>query len=57
MRLTISTFGILADNPSIGRAEAVRRAMLAYLSDTSEDRNAYPSYWGPFSVVGEGAVK
>jgi CHAT domain-containing protein/tetratricopeptide (TPR) repeat protein len=57
MRLTISTFGILADNPSIGRAEAVRRAMLAYLSDTSEDRNAYPSYWAPFSVIGEGAVK
>ena len=56
-RLTISTFGILADNPSIGRAEALRRAMLAYLSDTSEDRNAYPSYWGPFSIVGEGAVK
>jgi CHAT domain-containing protein/tetratricopeptide (TPR) repeat protein len=57
MRLTISTFGILTDNPSIGRAEGLRRAMLAYLSDKSEDRNAYPAYWGPFSVIGEGAVK
>jgi CHAT domain-containing protein/tetratricopeptide (TPR) repeat protein len=57
MRLTISIFGLLADNRSIGKAEAVRRAMLTYLSDTSEDRNAYPAYWGPFSVVGEGAVK
>jgi hypothetical protein len=31
--------------------------MLAYLSDKSEERNAYPAYWGPFSVIGEGAVK
>jgi CHAT domain-containing protein len=57
MRLTISTFGILTDNPSIGKAEGLRRAMLAYLSDKSEERNAYPAYWGPFSVIGEGAVK
>jgi len=56
-RLTISTFDFLTKDPTIGRAEALRRAMLAYLSDTSDDNNANPAYWGPFSVIGEGAAK
>jgi formylglycine-generating enzyme required for sulfatase activity/CHAT domain-containing protein/Tfp pilus assembly protein PilF len=56
-RLTTSTFAILKDNPNIGRAEALRRAELAYLNDTSDPRNAYPAFWGPFEIVGEGAAK
>ena len=56
-RLTISTFDILTKDPTIGRAEALRRAMLAYLNDPPHEENANPAYWGPFSVVGEGAVK
>ncbi len=54
-RLTTSTFDILAADPKVGRAEALRRAMLAYLEDTSDPRTADPAFWGPFSIVGEGA--
>ena len=54
-RLSISTFDTLKADPKLGRAEAVRRAMLAYLADQSSPINAHPAYWGPFSLVGEGA--
>ena len=41
---------------SVGRAEALRRAMLA-LIDSGAPHEAHPSFWAPFVVVGEGAVK
>ncbi|HEY0910612.1 MAG TPA: CHAT domain-containing tetratricopeptide repeat protein, partial [Bradyrhizobium sp.] len=55
-RLTTSTFAILATNPGIGRAEALRRAMLADMNDNSVPNAAYPAFWGPFEIVGEGAA-
>jgi CHAT domain-containing protein/tetratricopeptide (TPR) repeat protein len=56
-RLTTSTFDLLKTEPGIGRAEALRRAMLAYLADASSPRNAYPAIWGPFALIGEGTTR
>src|SRR5262249_5177428 len=42
-------------DPAIGRAEALRCAMLAMIEDASDPWSAYPDYWGPFSVIGKAA--
>jgi CHAT domain-containing protein len=41
--------------PTVGRAEALRRAMLAMI-DNGVPHEAHPAYWAPFVVVGEGAA-
>ncbi|WP_025032557.1 CHAT domain-containing protein [Bradyrhizobium sp. DOA9] len=56
-RLTTSTFELLKNEPNLGRAEALRRAMLTYLDDASSPRNAYPAMWGPFALIGEGEAR
>jgi len=43
--------------PQSARAEALRRAMLAYLNDPSDPMNTYPTNWAPFEIVGEGAAR
>ena len=45
----------IARNKSVGRAEALRRSMLA-LIDKGQPYEAHPAYWAPFMVVGEGAA-
>ena len=55
VRLTTATFEALRQNPGMGRAEALRQAMLALMADPNEPLNAYPAYWAPFFVVGDGA--
>jgi hypothetical protein len=44
-------------DPKLGRAEALRNAMLAYMNDRSNPRNAYPAFGAPFSIIGEGAAR
>jgi CHAT domain-containing protein len=56
-RLTTSTFDLIKSDATIGRAEALRRAMLAYMNDPANPQNAYPAFWAPFVVVGEGVAR
>jgi CHAT domain-containing protein len=43
----------LADKPTIGRADALRRSMIALMASP---KFAHPAYWAPFVVVGEGGT-
>ena len=55
VKLITAAIGELARDPKVGRAEALRRSMLAFI-DQSEPREAHPAYWAPFVVVGEGGA-
>lgn len=55
VKLITRAMSRLAANKSIGRAEALRRSMLA-LIDKGEPREAHPAFWAPFVVVGEGGA-
>jgi hypothetical protein len=35
-------------------ATTMRQTMLIYLKDASSLRNAYPAFWRPFALIGEG---
>jgi CHAT domain-containing protein len=52
VRLIIKTFDEIKADPKIGRAEALRRSMLALIE---AEGFAHPANWAPFVVVGEGA--
>lgn len=54
-RLTTRSIAALKANPTLGRAGALRQAMLE-LIEKGEPVDAYPAIWAPFFVVGEGNV-
>jgi hypothetical protein len=56
-RLTPSTFAIMAADPKLGRAAALRNAMLTYMNDRSDPLNAYPAFWGRATTQGNPAKK
>lgn len=52
-RLTTFAVTTLRDDPSIGRAEAMRRSMLNMIEGAAGTENfAHPAYWAPFQVIG-----
>lgn len=56
-RLTTATFAAAAANPGMGRAEALRRAMLGVLDDAeATPAMLHPGWWGPFMIAGEGGI-
>lgn len=54
VRLTTKIFETLKLNPGMTRAEALRQSMLAFMNDRSDPLNAYPAFWAPFALVGDG---
>jgi CHAT domain-containing protein/Tfp pilus assembly protein PilF len=52
--IATTTFANLKADAKLGRAEAMRRAMVSFLSDETKPEQAYPGYWGAFAIVGEG---
>jgi len=56
VKLVTGAFAAQAKDPGIGRAEAVRRSMLAMMDDPSNPSYfAHPMAWAPFVLAGEGA--
>jgi CHAT domain-containing protein len=56
VKLITASVREMARDPKVGRAEAMRRSMLA-LIDKGEPHEAHPAYWAPFVVVGEGGTE
>ena len=54
VKLITSAVGAITRDANVGRAAALRRAMLAMI-DGPDPKQAHPAYWAPFVVVGEGA--
>jgi len=52
-RLTLAAILAFAKEPRIGRAEALRRSMLAAADDP---KYAHPQFWAPLMLVGEGGA-
>jgi CHAT domain-containing protein/tetratricopeptide (TPR) repeat protein len=55
VKLVTAAVREISRHKRVGRAEALRRAMLA-LIDKGKPYEAHPAYWAPFVVVGEGAA-
>jgi CHAT domain-containing protein len=55
VKLVTTAAAEMARDAKVGRAEALRRAMLA-LIEKGATHEAHPAYWAPFVVVGEGAA-
>lgn len=52
--LTTGVFRIQFEEAGLARAEALRQSMLQ-LMQRNEPNYSHPAYWGPFSLIGDGA--
>ena len=55
VKLVTMAVGTMTQQRRVGRAEALRRAMLTMIENGSP-REMHPAAWAPFVVVGEGAL-
>jgi hypothetical protein len=55
VKLIKTTIGTVAIDKSVGRAEALRRSMVAMI-DNGQPHEAHPAYWAPFIIVSESGV-
>jgi CHAT domain-containing protein len=56
VKLITTAVGATARDKKLGRAEALRRAMLTMI-DKGEPDEAHPANWAPFVLVGEGSAR
>ena len=56
VNLTTTAFEELKREPTIGRAEALRRAEMAMLDPKNPPELAHPLVWAPFVLAGEGGA-
>jgi hypothetical protein len=56
VQLTTGIFAELTKDPTIGRAEALRRAEMAMLDPSNPPEFAHPMTWAPFALAGEGGA-
>jgi CHAT domain-containing protein len=57
VKLTTGMIRAISADPSIGRAEALRRSMLAMMDTSQNPDDSHPIAWAPFVLAGEGGAK
>ena len=56
VKLITGAFDELKKDPSIGRAEALRRAEMAMMDPSNPPEFSHPMAWAPFVLAGEGGA-
>ncbi|MBT4702856.1 MAG: CHAT domain-containing protein [Rhodospirillaceae bacterium] len=57
VKLTTRMLSETSGSNTVGRAEALRRSMLALMQDAKNPHFAHPYFWAPFVLVGEGGSR
>ncbi len=54
LALVTGIFQSLEQDPSLGRAEALRRSMIRLMDDPERTYFSHPVFWAPFTFIGQG---